>query len=305
MSYAEPLQELGYRAPEELATGMQGAVYRLGAGKIAKVWFHAGERELRTLREFYDAIDGQLAYRTPRILELHRPGPYCVTIEEELPGVPLHTVAPAYGEPGWERARDCVVDVVEALAQVEAPDVLRRTAVLDETDPFRPDGVSWREALTGLLRRRVARFGDQLAEVIDDFEAKFDSLLRQLADEPGTRLVHGDVTAGNILVDEDLRPVTLLDFGLSTMAGDPVFEAASAASVIDLWSPRVREIEAAYDAAFTDRLGYGAGQLLVYRCAYSLIIANAHDDDPYGRDSHLPLTAKLFNGPEVTALLTR
>lgn len=305
MSYDEQLLELGFQAPEELAIGMQGAVYRLGQGKVAKVWFHAGEQELRTLAELYDAIDGQLPFRTPRMLELHRTGPYCVTVEEELPGVPLHTVAPAYGEPGWERARDCVVDVVEALAQVEAPEVLRRTAVLDETVPFRPEGVSWSEALTGLLRRRVARFGDQLAEVIDDFEAKFDSLLGQLTDVPRTRLVHGDVTAGNILVDGDLRPVTLLDFGLSTMAGDPAFEAASAASVIDLWSPRVREIEAAYDAAFTDRLGYDAVQLLVYRCAYSLIIANAHDDDPYGRDSHLPLTAKLFNTPEVTALLTR
>lgn len=305
MSYDEQLLELGFQAPEELAIGMQGAVYRLGQGKVAKVWFHAGEQELRTLAELYDAIDGQLPFRTPRMLELHRTGPYCVTVEEELPGVPLHTVAPAYGEPGWERARDCVVDVVEALAQVEAPEVLRRTAVLDETDPFRPEGVSWSEALTGLLRRRVARFGDQLAEVIDDFEAKFDSLLGQLTDVPRTRLVHGDVTAGNILVDGDLRPVTLLDFGLSTMAGDPAFEAASAASVIDLWSPRVREIEAAYDAAFTDRLGYDAVRLLVYRCAYSLIIANAHDDDPYGRDSHLPLTAKLFNTPEVTALLTR
>ncbi|GAA1586745.1 phosphotransferase family protein [Kribbella karoonensis] len=305
MSYDEQLLELGFQAPEELAIGMQGAVYRLGQGKVAKVWFHAGEQELRTLAELYDAIDGQLPFRTPRMLELHRTGRYCVTVEEELPGVPLHTVAPAYGEPGWERARDCVVDVVEALAQVEAPEVLRRTAVLDETVPFRPEGVSWSEALTGLLRRRVARFGDQLAEVIDDFEAKFDSLLGQLTDVPRTRLVHGDVTAGNILVDGDLRPVTLLDFGLSTMVGDPAFEAASAASVIDLWSPRVREIEAAYDAAFTDRLGYDAVQLLVYRCAYSLIIANAHDDDPYGRDSHLPLTAKLFNTPEVTALLTR
>jgi hypothetical protein len=307
MEYTEQLQTLGYREPDQLAIGMQGAVYRLGAGKVAKIWFHAGERELRTLGELYDAISGQLPYATPRILELHRPGPYWVTIEEELPGVPLHTVAAPYGEPGWERARDCVVEVVEALTQVEPPDVLRRTAVLDESDPFRPEGVSWIEALTGLVRRRTERFGDQLAPVIADFDTKLETLLKLLGDlkEPDARLVHGDVTAGNILVDEDLRPVTLLDFGLSTMAGDPVFEAAATASVIDLWSPRAREIEAAYDAAFAARLGYDAGQLLVYRCAYSLLIANAHEDDPYDRDSHLPLTARFFNTPEVTALLTR
>lgn len=300
----EQLQALGYKDPELVAIGMQGAVFRLGGEKVAKIWFHAGEGELRTLGELYDVLDGRLPYRTPRMLEVRRPGPYWVTIEEELPGVPLYEVAPEFGAPGWDRARDCVVDVIEALAQVEAPEVLRRTSVLDETGPFRPAGVSWIEALTGLVRRRAARFDGQL---VDDFDAKLEALLSRLSDlkEPEPRLVHGDVTAGNILVDDDLCPVTLLDFGLLTMAGDPVFEAAAAASVIDLWSPRAREVEAAYDATFAARLGYDAEQLLLYRCAYSLIIANAHDDDPYGRDSHAPLTAKFFNSPEVAGLLSR
>ena len=300
----EQLRILGYGGPEQIAIGMQGAVFRLGGGKVAKIWFHAGETELRTLGELYEALDGQLPYRTPRVLELHHPGPYWVTIEEELPGVPLHEVAPEFSAPGWERVRDCVVEVVDALAQVAAPEVLRRTSVLDETGPFRPGGMSWREALAGLVQRRAAQFHTRL---VDDFDAKLEALLRLLADlkEPEPRLVHGDVTAGNILVDDDLRPVTLLDFGLLTMAGDPVFEAAATASVIDLWSPQAREVEAAYDAAFADGLGYDADQLLLYRCAYSLIIANAHDDDPYDRDSHAPLTAKFFNSPQVVALLSR
>ena len=303
----EQLHSLGYREPEQVAIGMQGAVYRLGGEKVAKIWFHAGESELRTLGELYAALDGHLPYRTPRVLDLHRPGPYWATIEDELPGVPLHAVAPQFGDAGWERVRDCVVEVVEALTQVDAPAVLRRTTVLDEPDPFRPEGVSWIEALSGLVRRRLARFGDQLSPVIDNFDAKVANLFELLSDlkEPETRLVHGDVTAGNILVDENLRPVTLLDFGLLTMPGDPVFEAAATATVIDLWSPRAREIEAAFDEEFATRLGYDPEHLLTYRCAYSLIIANAHDQDPYNRDSHVPLTASLFNSPQVAALLSR
>ncbi|MER7247906.1 phosphotransferase [Kribbella sp. NPDC000426] len=287
----------GYGEVEQVAIGMQGAVYRLPEGRVAKIWFHAGEEELRRLGELYAAIEGRLPFRTPRMLELHRPGPYWVTIEAELPGVPLHTVAPAFGEPGWKRARDCVVDVLAALAELDAPAVLHRMTVLDEADPFRPEGVSWIDALTGLVGRRVARFRDQLAPAIDDFDANVERLLNQLSElkEPETRLVHGDVTAGNILVDEDLWPVAVLDLGLLTMPGDPVFDAAAAGSLIELWSPRVREVEAAFDKAFVEQLGYDAEQLLVYRRVHSLLIANAHDADPYGRDSAVPLAAKLFN----------
>ncbi|MFI5697480.1 phosphotransferase family protein [Kribbella sp. NPDC051586] len=293
----EQLRVLGYGDAEQIDIGMQGAVFRLGGGKVAKIWFYAGEEELRTLGELYGTIEGQMPFRTPRMLDLRQPGPYWVTIGAELPGVPLRSVAPAYGTAGWERARDCVVDVLAALAEIEAPEVLHRMTVLDEADPFRPEGVSWIEALTDLVRRRVARFGDQLAAVIDNFDAKVERLLNQLSElkEPETRLVHGDVTAGNILVDGDLWPVALLDLGLLTMPGDPVFDAAAAGSLIELWSPRVREVEAAFDQAFVEQLGYDAEQLLLYRRIHSLLIANAHDQDPYGRDSAVPLAAKLFN----------
>ena len=302
----EQLRLLGHPDSEKIAIGMQAAVFRLGDDRIGKIWFHAGEDDLRRLDALFDALHGRLPYHTPRILELHRPGPYWVTIETELPGAPLHAVAPPFGSPDWPRARDAVVEVLATLAQLEAPAVLRRMTVLDETRPFRPDGTSWAEALANLVRRRVGRFGGQLRAVIDDFDTRIERLLGLLAEveEPQPRLVHGDVTAANILVDGDLRPVTLLDFGLLTMPGDPVFDAAAAGSLHDLWSPRIREIEAAFDTALASRLGYDLDRLLLYRCVHSLLISHAHDADPYRRNSAVPLAASLFASPPAVALLS-
>ncbi|MEV6281465.1 phosphotransferase [Kribbella sp. NPDC051770] len=275
---------------------MQGAVFRVGGGKVAKVWFHSPRAELERLQRLYAEV--RLAFRTPEIVEIHQGPRWVVSVEVELPGRPLHEVAPEFGQAGWTAGRDCVIEVVAELAAAPAPPALFAMSVLDESEPFRRPQQGWTEALGELLVRRVATYGDQLERLVDDFGNRLDCLQQRLKGltEAG-QLVHGDVTAGNILVDDDLRPLSVIDFGLLSMPGDPVFDAASAAALYALWSPETRAIEADFDVAITERLGYDADDLLTYRAVHALLVGNAHDADPFGRDSGVPLTATLLNDP--------
>ncbi|WP_405058503.1 aminoglycoside phosphotransferase family protein [Kribbella sp. NBC_01505] len=284
------LEVPGYPEAEQIALGMQGAVFRLGGGKVAKVWFHAGTAELRRLADFYAGLAGAgLSIRTPEILEVHEGSPYRVTVEVELPGAPLYTLEPELG-----MGLECVLEVLGELASVR---LRTQLAVLDESEPMRAPGQSWPEALAELTARRVERFRGKLGSAIDDLEGKVERLLAEVRSLPDntTGLVHGDVTAGNIMVDADCRPLAVLDFGLMTMAGDPAYDAASAGTMYALWSPEIREIEAAFDAAVVSRFGYEPERLRLYRAIHLLLIANAHDADPYGRDNAVRLAAALLN----------
>ena len=66
--------QVGYPDARPLAAGVEGAVYDLGDGTVAKVWAHRRRADLQLWRAFYDDLAaGGLPFATPEILRMSIP----------------------------------------------------------------------------------------------------------------------------------------------------------------------------------------------------------------------------------------
>lgn len=270
-----------------LAAGVEGAIYDLGDRLVAKVWRERRVAELERMQTFYaDVAAAHLPFSTPEILQVEQVDGASVTYERKLPGEPLQQRLGAEDREISQSAIDCVLEVLRDLATVPASSSMRQLAVLDEDLPFWADAGTFQSALLSLLGRRVARFGPVIREHLPDFDYRFTALqerLTLLGTCPDT-VIHGDLFGPNILVDDQSRPLAVLDFGFLTTAGDPRLDAAITASVMNMYGPHALTITQELTARFARELSYSTEALLTYQAAYSVATSNAFTPD--GDDGH-------------------
>ncbi|UED86777.1 phosphotransferase family protein [Streptomyces profundus] len=291
----------GHASVAPLAAGMEGSVYALDATSVAKVWAVRSGEELARLRRFYDALAAtELSFRTPRITEVLAVDGQFVSVEERLHGTPLDERDAQHPEV-LPRGAAAMLDVLDQLGRVDAP-ALRGLAVLDEEHPFWAGHATWPEALTALIERRLARFGDVYRSFVPGFDAKVRRMLALVAglDVP-LGLLHGDLVPPNLLVDDELRVASVLDFGFLSTVGDPVFDLAVTASVYDMYSPAARRTERLVDGLIAERFDAPPERMALYRAVYGVVAGNVFD--PLGQDGHFRFCADQLTRPEVADLL--
>lgn len=297
------LHASGLAVTDRLGAGMDGTVYALDAETVVKVWSRQTAPSLERLRAFYAELSAAgLPFATPLIHELRSVAGTPVTIERRLHGRPLSEFVAAEGP--TERALRTFAGVVDVLRQASAGAATRDLTVMDEPDAFYAGPApSWPQALLGLLDRRVQAYGDRLRTAVPAFDVLLDEVVARTRDLPATdgRVVHGDLCPPNVLVDEELRVVSLLDWGFLSTAGDPAFDASLAAGFFDMYGPRARAIDETLTGWFVTELGYAAPLLHLYRAAYAIIGACAYD--PAGADGHFEWCAAQLRRDDLRAAL--
>ena len=303
-AWLEYFSRRGYSDVRPAASGVEGAIYRLGKGTVAKVWGRRRAPQLVRMQEFYvDVAHAGLGFATPVILSVEEVDGVAITYERELHGEPLQARL-AFDDAEMDSATvSCVIEVLKALASVPATDAMRRMPVLDEEEPFRDESGDFVTSLIALLDRRVARFGDVLRRQLPDFDRRYTRILEKVGgiDRAPPSVVHGDLLGENILVDERIRPVSVLDFGFFSTAGDPRLDAAIAAGIMNMYGPHAAAIATALTDRFASELGYSPEALLIYRAAYAVATSNVFTSD--GSDGHFPWCIAQLTQERLTAVL--
>lgn len=293
----------GHRAAHPLAAGVEGAVYRLGEGLVAKVWSGRPPAGFRMMREVHEDIAAHpLPFATPQILASEERGGVFVTYERELPGAPLRRDAgnmpPARDLPAHET--DALLTVLRGLASVPGSPAMRRLTVQGDDRPLWHGHTRFPDALAALVERATSRHGDVLAAAVPGWAVAVEWVtesLRALPDTPDTA-VHGDLVPPNVHVDNAAVPVAVLDFGFFTTAGDPAFEAAVTAAIWDMYGPDAEHHTAELTRLFATALGYDAKVLALYQASYALTTYDLFSPD--GSDGHFHWCAALLNRHTVT-----
>ncbi|SDD37846.1 phosphotransferase family protein [Glycomyces harbinensis] len=297
-AWAQYFARRGFPVAEPIAAGVEGAVYRLEAGTVAKVWSGRPPADFALTREVYaDIAHHRPPFATPEILKTEEVDGVLVSYERELPGTPL---APDSGVRDPGRAippgqADALLAVLRGLAAVPGTDAMRRLTVQGDDRPLWQDRARFPDALADLVERAVGRHRDLLAAHVPDLAVTVERTVRALRALPDTpvTVVHGDLVPPNVHVDATGLPVAVLDFGFFTTAGDPAFEAAVTAAVWDMYGPYAEEHVATLTGRFAAELRHPPQTLALYQTAYALATYDLFSTD--GTDGHFRWCAALVD----------
>lgn len=292
----------GYPAARPLASGAEGAIYKLEDGLVAKVWGRREVAELERMQGFYaDTASAGLPFATPEILRIEGVDGVAVTYERELHGEPLQKHL-AFEDPDAKPAAAAAVShVLAALAMVPGTARMKDVPVLDEQSSMWAGKATFPQAMIGLLDRRMSRFAPVLAPKVEAFDWKYQRVvdrLAQLSDSPVT-VVHGDLFGENILVDPSLRVTAVLDFGFLSTAGDPRLDAAVSAAIFNMYGPHAPTISTSLTNRFAGELNYTVETLCLYQAAYALATSNFFTPDGAEGDGHFAWCVAMLNRRDI------
>lgn len=291
----------GYPLTTGIATGMEGAVYSLVPKKIiAKVWSNKPVNELIKLQTFYDKLYiNSSSIQTPKIIEIKTVDNTVISIEQFLKGTPLNQFITEDLSYADEKGINATIEVLNFLKSVPIMDEFKSLAILDESRPLWSKTNYWGDNLNELMLLRYSKFKNLLQSDIPDIENIIDDIgvFLKTRNNINLSLIHGDLCGCNIMVEANLTPTSVFDFGFLSSIGDPAFDASISSSIFNMYGPHANIIEKDVTVAIAKAFGYDINLLLAYKAVYAIITSNAYGKDR--TDGHYQWCVRMLGREDV------
>lgn len=295
-------------APHQLLDrGMEAEVYALDDMRVLKLYHHLpAPATVHILQRFYQSLDpNPLPYALPMILAIEEQGDYTVVIERRLQGRPL---AALIAEQESQLLDDTFlvryILAVLALRTITMPPTTERYKLFDiENISSRTDG-DWHRFLLRYFTKKQQELAPYFCRDVADYAFKAQQM-QQLLSTPYAGvycLIHGDFFPGNVLVDTNGQPTALLDFGLFTMYGDPLFDLATACAFFDMYDELNLNLRMRLFDLVCAQIGEHVRPLLYrYLLLYSFLAANTYSPDC--SDGHYAWSVANLNNRDYWSLV--
>lgn len=291
----------GYPLTTGLATGMEGAVYSLIPTKIiAKVWSNKNVNELIKLQSFYDNLNiNSSQIETPKIIEIRTVDNIVISIEQFLNGIPLNQFVKEDLPYADNRGINATIKILNFLKSVPIKEEFKTLAILDESKPLWSNINYWGDTLNELMLLRYSKFKSLLQSDIPEIENIIQDIgiFLKTRNNINLSLIHGDLCGCNIMVDINLKPTSVFDFGFLSSIGDPAFDASISSAIFNMYGPHAKIIENEVTIAIASAFGYDIKLLLAYKAVYAIITSNAYGLDK--SDGHYQWCVRMLRREDI------
>lgn len=288
------LRKIGKPNLKYLGKGMQSVVFEIDEKTVLKVYGKdMGLGNLTRLSNFYKTLNlKDVTFNTPYIEQIEEKQDHILVTERRLKGIcPTKEYLIKTSEENIKKFLDSYLRTLFQLQKIECQ-------FLKDFEPLETFGQffefkkyeSWNELLLYNLSKKYM----ELIGIIPQEQKYLFTVKDQISDkitnipqiEPS--LIHGDFFPANTMVDNDYSINSVLDFGILTVKGDPIFDIALGWVFSDMYGEiKNFDIKSHLKPLILEKLTENEIERFhLYILVYSIISANMYsNNDP--DDGHL------------------
>ncbi|WP_088072411.1 aminoglycoside phosphotransferase family protein [Gottfriedia luciferensis] len=296
------LKKYNVNEADFLGKGQEAEVYSLDHERVIKLYKSTAYPKLKILKQFYESMNpSNVKVELPKIHEIIKEKDAILTIEKRIEGRNIQKDLSYYDD---KQLDSFFEDYLSTILSIKTIKLNKRFNGIKLLSDYEISSEDWYGFLKQSLLRKNIEVEDFLQKDVFHYEQKLKRLLDDLSIEyTGIySLIHGDFYPSNLLVNKSGKISGVIDFGLMTLYGDPLFDVALSWILFDLYDELGEVKLERYLNKIVNKLGDEAKRTIhLYVLFYSIYSANFFSPDC--SDGHYQWSVRNLNNEKFWAAL--